>query len=304
MITVLTWLWNQPGGRTTFTADHVNIWADMVRRHTTVPHRIACVTDIPEGIDPAIAIIAPPGEFEDFRIPSWPAHRPQCLRRVSMFRRDAAAIFGERFACMDLDCIVAKSLDAILSCEEDFRMCKGTARSRPYNGSLIVMTAGCRPHVYDRFSLDGAITAGQHFIGSDQAWIMHCLGPDEAVFDLDDGVQMSTGWFNPGAALTFYPGAIKPWDVVRLGGSEWAETHYRAAPRGRGVYLGYGETVWEDAKAALDEPTDWLIASPEAAQLWKGPVDHVVRDDNEARRLAAMLGRDLVICGASSEVMH
>lgn len=218
-----------------------------------------------------------------------------------MFRRDAGSIFGERFACMDLDCVIANSLDAILSAPEDFRMCKGTARNRPYNGSLIVMTAGARPQVYENFTLDGAVAAGQHFVGSDQAWISHCLGPNEATFGLDDGVQMSVGWFNPAAPLTFYPGAIKPWDVVRIG-SAWAEQHYRADLRGRGVYLGYGPSVWDEARSAFDAPVDWVVASPEAAALWKGTVDHVVRDDAEACRLATMLGRELVICGASEGV--
>lgn len=302
MITVMAWLWSQPGGRTKFTADHVNIWAAMVRRHVTIPHRIACVTDTPDDIDSSVEIITPPHEFEDWRIPSWGEGRPQCLRRISMFRRDAGAIFGERFACMDLDVIVSNSLDEILSAPEDFRMCQGTANGRPYNGSLIVMTAGARPKVYESFTLEGAIAAGERFVGSDQAWIAHCLGPNEATFGLDDGVQMSTGWFNPEAALTFYPGVIKPWDVVRLGGNPWAEQHYRGEPRGEGIYLGYGPTVWEDAMKNPVGSCRWIIASPEAAEAWKAPIDHVVRDDGEARRLAVMLGYDLAICGASEEV--
>lgn len=304
MITILTWLWAQPDCRTRFTADHVNVWASMVRRHATIPHRIACVTDMPAGIDPSVEIIAPPREFEDWRIPSWGSGKPQCLRRISMFRKDAGSIFGERFACMDLDCIVSSSLDGILSAPEDFRICKGTAKNRPYNGSLMLISAGCRPQVYEDFTFEGAMQAGQSFVGSDQAWIMYKLGPNEAVFDLDDGVQMSTGWFRADAPLTFYPGSIKPWDVVRLGGNEWAERHYRADTKGRGVYLGYGPRVWDDARAAFSEPVDWLIASPEASEQWNGPIDHIVRDDGEARRLARMLGRDLVVCGASEEVMH
>ncbi len=302
MITVLTWLWAQPDGRTCFTADHVNIWASMVRRHTTVPHRIACVTDMPEGIDVSIDIIPPPRDFEDWRIPSWGVDKPQCLRRIAMFRRDAADIFGERFVCMDLDCVVANSLDHIFSAPEDFRICQGTARARPYNGSLMLMTAGARAQVYEQFTQERAVQAGQQFVGSDQAWLMHCLGPKEKVFSLNDGVQLSTGWFRGDSALTFYPGKIKPWDVIRLGGNPWVELHYQDEPRGRGVYLGYGPSVWDDAGRAFDGPVNWVIASPEAAAQWKGPVDHVVRDDGEARRLAAMMGRELVMCGVSEGV--
>src|SRR5690606_34220265 len=86
MLTVLTWLWRQPGGRTGYTASHVNIWAAMVRRHLAMPHRLACVTDMPEGIMTEVEIIDPPGDFEAVRIPTWGAHMPQCLCRLALFR--------------------------------------------------------------------------------------------------------------------------------------------------------------------------------------------------------------------------
>ena len=83
MITVLTWYWKQDGGRIEYRAEHVNIWADMVGRNLLkTPHRIACVTDLPEGIDPSIEIIAPPRDFEGITIPTWGPQRPQCLRRI------------------------------------------------------------------------------------------------------------------------------------------------------------------------------------------------------------------------------
>src|SRR4051812_18068532 len=100
--TVLAWLWLQPDSLVDYSAQHVYIFADMVHRNLSIPHRVACVTDTPEGVDPSITIIPPPREFEDVRIPTWGEHKPQCLRRLSMFRRDAAEIFGQRFVCMDL----------------------------------------------------------------------------------------------------------------------------------------------------------------------------------------------------------
>jgi hypothetical protein len=60
MLTVLTWLWLQEGGRTAYRAEHVNAWAAMVRRNLSLPHRIACVTDMPDGIAASIDIIVPP----------------------------------------------------------------------------------------------------------------------------------------------------------------------------------------------------------------------------------------------------
>src|SRR3546814_8279920 len=106
MITIIVWRWRQEKTRTLYTASHVNIAAAMVRRNLSMPHRIACVTDMPEGIDRSVEIITPPGEFLDISNPRWSNGRPQCYQRLSMFRRDAGEIFGERFVSMDLDVVV------------------------------------------------------------------------------------------------------------------------------------------------------------------------------------------------------
>jgi hypothetical protein len=299
--TLLTWLWSQPGGRTTFTADHVNIWASMVRRNCSLDIDLACVTDMSEGIDPDIRIIDPPHEFEDVHLPSWTNGKPQCLRRLSMFRRDAADIFGERIVCMDLDCVIAGSIDHIVGVKDDFRICQGTAAGRPYNGSLLVLTAGCRPQAYEMFTPEAAQQASAEFLGSDQAWLAHAL-PGEKTFGLADGVMMSRGLRPKHGAIMFCPGELKPWDLVRNGGDPWVEQHYRSRPRGRAIYLGYNESVWRDAHKAMSRPYAAVFASPEAAGVWRGPIKAVVRDDDYAARVAAMHGYHLVVCGASERL--
>jgi hypothetical protein len=228
MLTVLTWLWHQPQSRTRYTAEHVNIWASMVRRNLTLPHRIACVTDMPAGIDPSVAIIAPPGEFEDIHNPRWTHGKPQCYRRLAMFRRDAGAIFGDRFVCMDLDCVIGRSLDPLLDRPEELVLFKGTAGSRPYNGSMMLITAGCRPHVHDDFDQAGALESGSLFCGSDQAWLAHSLGWGEATWGEDDGVVHFRSGYRAGRPpprIVFFPGALKPWHIVAA--DKYARAHYR-----------------------------------------------------------------------------
>jgi hypothetical protein len=303
MLTILTWLWKQPGLRAGYSAHHVNIWAAMVRRHLVAPHRLACVTSDPEGIDPSIEIITPPGELEDVRIPTWGEDRPQCLRRLSMFRRDAADIFGERFVCMDLDCVVARPLDPLFETDADFKICTGTAPGRPYNGSMMLIRAGSRPQVYERFTAEAA--AGRRFVGSDQAWISHVL-PRERTWDANDGVFWWSGHANshlPGARVMFFPGATKPWDLIGQDADPWVSSRYRGDRPGRCMILGYAPSVWSEAERALDSgPFDCVIASPEAAAHW--PAEHLVaRTDAQAERLAAMLGfKDVVFCGRSERV--
>jgi hypothetical protein len=215
VITVLTWLWSQPEGRTKYTAEHVWIWADMVSRNLSMPHRLACVTtetDLP----PNVERIDPPGEFEDVQ-PKWGPRKPNCYRRLVMFKRDAAKTFAKRFVSMDLDCVVGGPLDPLFDRPEDLVLFKGTNPARPYNGSMMLIKAGCRPQVYEEFDQSGADASGEAFLGSDQAWLAQCLGFGEATWDEADGVY----WFKPGGwsnklkpRLLFFPGKRKPWDYA------------------------------------------------------------------------------------------
>lgn len=298
MLTVLCWYWRQPEGRVSYEPLHVAVWADMIRRNLSLPHRLAVVTN--EQLDIAgLEVIPPPADFEGVRIPSWPEHRPQCLRRLSMFRRDAGEIFGDEILCTDLDVVVGASLDPLLRERGDFRMAIGTAPGRPYNGSLIYLRTGSRPQVYDKFTPERAAAAGARFVGSDQAWIAACLGPNEATWGEADGLVYHRLAQKPNMTrrVLCFPGAEKPWHRLH---DPWIGLHYRRSPQGRCLVLGYDETLWADTAAALERGLyDAVIASPEAAEHWPGEILAVARDNDEAGRLAHMHGFDDVTwCGA------
>lgn len=235
MLTVLAWYWHNPNCRTQFKASYVNLWADMVRRNLSMPHRIACVTDAPQGIDASIEIIKPPGDFHDIQ-PNWGPRKPNCYRRLSMFRRDADKIFGERFVCMDLDCVVGGPLDPLFDRKEDLVLFKGTTPDRPYNGSMMLIRAGCRPKVYEDFTAEGARVSGERFFGSDQAWLAHKLGGGERVWAERDGVF----WYGPlykslaktvKPRILFFPGKIKPWTIAPIHIDPFTSNNYRIAKR-------------------------------------------------------------------------
>lgn len=300
MITVLCWYWKQPGGRTRYEPWHVNVWADSVRRNLSLPHRIACVTDTSEGLDPSIAIIEPPRDFEAVRIPTWKEARPQCLRRIAMFAPDAANRFGERFVCMDIDSVITGPLDPLFT-DHDFRIFRGTSAGRPYNGSMLMLRAGSRPQVYTDFTPEGAAEAGRRFVGSDQAWITHCLGPNEATWGPEDGVVWHGGKASENPRVLFFPGNAKPWDLPEL--PDVAQ-HYRRDPQpGYCLVLGRGRTVWQEAEAALaqGEPAA-VIVMGEAEQHWPGRIDAVASHDAHAREIARMMGfADVRLCGALAD---
>jgi hypothetical protein len=215
-------LWRQDRSRATYTAHHVNVWADMVRRNLSMSHKISCVTDTPEGIDPSVEIITPPGDFLDIANPKWANGKPQCYRRLSMFRRDAGKIFSKRFVSIDLDCVIAGPLDPLFDRKEDLVLFNGTHPSRAYNGSMMLIKAGCRPKVFEDFNQEAALESGARFCGSDQAWLMHKLGPNEATWGEADGVSFFGGHYRISSrrqkkpTIMFFPGSRKPWQLKRL----------------------------------------------------------------------------------------
>lgn len=232
MLTVVSWLWKQPLGRTTYSTEHVWIWADMVSRHLSMKHRLACVTtetDLP----PNVERIDPPGEFEDVQ-PKWGPRKPNCFRRLAMFKRDAAKTFGRRFVSIDLDCVIGAPLDPLFDRPEDLVLFKGTSEPRPYNGSMMLIRAGCRPQVYEDFDQSGADISGTEFVGSDQAWLAYKLGRNEAVWDERDGVH----WYShrrwshrTTPRILFFPGKVKPWTLAPIKIYPFITNNYRIAER-------------------------------------------------------------------------
>lgn len=223
-LTVCTWLWRQPGCRTRYTADHVNTWARMVSRHLTLPHRLLCLTDDPDGIEIDTAPV--PTDFTDVRVERWSSKRgyPQCYRRLALFRRDIDGLLGPRFVSMDLDCVVFGSLDPLFDRDDDLVLFRGTGRKRPYNGSMILMDAGARPEVYEDFSQASAEKAARHHLGSDQGWLAYKLGPDETIWTDRDGVRHHNprvrrmmrcrSCIERQVRVLFFAGRVKPWDLM------------------------------------------------------------------------------------------
>ena len=237
---VLTWLWNQTPNIHGYNEEKVNVWAAMMKRHLTIPHTLACVTE-PERagkIDPDVEIIPLPEDFADIKLSKWKESKgwPQCYRRLVMFAPDAKERFGaDRIISMDLDIIVSSNVDHLFTHDKPFKIYKGTNSDRPYNGSLIDITVGARTNLYTEFSLEGAKRSRDKFLGSDQAWIAYGLGWLEATWDTEDGVYFfqplfARRYFRPDQTvpdklcILCFPGFIKPWHLLA---SDWIREHWR-----------------------------------------------------------------------------
>lgn len=236
--TFVTWKWVPPGRyRSHFGPETVNTLRAMVARHYPKPHRFVCVTDDAEGLDPRVDVIPAWNDYADLPPPCG-GRNPSCYRRLRMFHPAIGDVFGPRFLSMDLDVVVTADLTPIVERPEDFVIWGDTNPRTFYNGSLVLMTAGARPHVwttFDPIASPLAAKAAGHF-GSDQGWISHCLGKGEATWTKDDGVYSFQNHLKPQAGLlpenariVVFHGHQDPWarEVQRT--YPWVRQHWCAA---------------------------------------------------------------------------
>jgi len=252
LLTIVFWLWGQgstgSGWRPVYSAERVNIAARMVAANLTVPHRVVCITDMPQGIT------------ECDTLPLWDSHqslrtireggkmqsgKPNCFRRLAMFDPERRRILlgSKHMLHMDLDMVVLGSLDPLIS-EHSFRIMHGY-RVAKYNGSMWMLRGDANRHVYDSFDPDTApaLIKAAGIVGSDQGWISLQV-EDAATYGPKDGcyqymrLQGLDAIRKPeGMRLCFFAGGRKPWDrlLQRKGAylhREYAK--YAAAPRKSG----------------------------------------------------------------------
>lgn len=221
-LTVVTWKWG-----TRYTARHVNTLYSMLKRHLHVPFEMVCVTDNPQGINKPVRIVKLWHQLRDLG---------GCYCRLKAFRPEMEREFGRRFVSIDLDCVITGDVTPLLTRSEDFVICRdGLWPATPYNGSMWLMTAGARSQVWDTFTRRESPAKAKKlgYVGTDQAWIAACLGPDEAQWTTDDGVYSyrhhvlkNGGELPEDARIVFFHGRYDPSqaDVQR---HEWVRENWR-----------------------------------------------------------------------------
>jgi hypothetical protein len=230
MLTVVCWLWRQESRTVLYKPEYVDVWANMLRRNLTIPHRLLCITDNPSDIKTVETYPL----WEDLGVnnPKWGHTRPQCYRRLKAFSEEMRPILGDRFVSMDLDCVILGNIDAILSRPEEFIINRGTTQKNPYNGSLWMMNTGCRSFVWDTFDPETSPKQAERWLGSDQAWMREALGPNEATWGIEDGitnylhVARIPRWNPKDTKIVFFQGTVKPWDSTALQ-RRWIKDNWR-----------------------------------------------------------------------------
>lgn len=174
--------------KTEYSSNHVNVLYSMLNRHLTIPFNLICITDNATGI-----------EREIKTLPLWNLHTHLggCFNRLYVFSKDMKDIIGNRFVCIDLDCVILNNIDGLFDRNDDFIINSYKPINEPihdqyYNGSMFMMNAGARSKVWEYFDMETFNSIPKDIkkdlVGTDQAWIRYVLGKREKRWTEEDGV--------------------------------------------------------------------------------------------------------------------
>lgn len=178
-LTICTFKWGDK-----YTDEHVRRLHSMLARNLTIPWRFLLITDRPSEQWDVLPL------WEDMR------NTNLCGVRIRAFGKDMAERIGPRFAWIDLDVVITGNVDHIFGRTEDFVGLQTAGPPLPYNGSLVMMDAGARSQVYERWTPEEYASIRAYWgaqgiksgAQSDEGWIGYVLGNDEARITRDDGV--------------------------------------------------------------------------------------------------------------------
>lgn len=246
MTTFVCWKWRQPNYRTTYTAEHVNVWAAMLRRHYRAPSRLICVTDDPRGVT-GCETFPMWSECDGLVNPSGP-HLPSCYRRLKIFDPRVTSEMdiddGAPVTSIDLDVVFVADLQPVVDKFPDapFVGWRGVGARNPvvYNGSIFRFRAGRAPFLWHDFNPERSpLEANKaHYFGSDQGWISYRLkgsapgwGVLDGVLSYSSNLSQQRGIHNrrvlPGhARIVSFNGKRKPWEAAVQQASPWIGKHW------------------------------------------------------------------------------
>lgn len=141
--------------------EYVERLRNMVSRHLTVPHEIACLTDDKHPIDGVRTIYQPNAQYAK----GW-------WHKVHMF--DPALPLSGRILYMDLDVVIHNNIDKLASFKPDSFVGIHDFNRKFYpswnylNSSVLAWTHGTQNHIYQQFKSKPA--EAQRLQG-DQDWI-------------------------------------------------------------------------------------------------------------------------------------
>jgi hypothetical protein len=202
----------------------------MVARHLSLPHRFVCLTDEKiEGIE-CIPL-------------DWRSHVPgTCGLKLQVWRPDIGETLGPRILSLDLDIVVTGGLGELVHRDESVVLFRNPnyiegGRRAFYQGSVQLLDAGARPHVWaNLFKPWARNVINSRFGGFEQAWLSEMLSWDEAYWDARDGIYGAGRLGDvrgigtelpPNARIVVTPGDREPSQSETQHRHPWIKEHYR-----------------------------------------------------------------------------
>lgn len=239
MITIVLFLWkdDKTAWMSEYDYDISYLWRtiEMVNRNLTLPHKFVCVVDevyktllsnTPRHHDVTLVDMC-----EDLRVPT------KRYQKLMVFRPDAEELFGERILMMDLDNVIVDNIDSMIDRTDDIVLWENPngKRNTPYNTSMVLLTAGCRPDVWGKLNVS---TVCDHIrknrlSGTDQAWVSSVLGSGEATWSRTDGFySFRMDYLIPGvsiisnAKIVSFHGRVSPTSKIVSDRYSWLQDKY------------------------------------------------------------------------------
>ena len=211
MLTVACMFWRDPKKRHgdvcgQYMPAHVGALRSMVAKHLSLPHEFVCITDEKLHCSQMRTV---PFDRSLFR-------HGKRFPKISLFRRDAGEWLSPRIFYIDLDCVITGSLDDIVSRAEPLVLWRNPGYGRkaqwaPFNTSMILMDAGCRPDIHESFDPAVGVPQWDH---DDQDWVSAHVPRDNPYWDHTHGVwnqsQIPGIRLPAGARIVHFPGRRDP----------------------------------------------------------------------------------------------
>lgn len=232
---VVTWKWGD-----LFGPEYVNKLQSMLKRHLHTEHTLHCITDNPDGLNPGICRHP---MFEDHADMS--AGNRSCFRRLRIFDREMANMFGPRILQLDLDVVFTDDVTPLFTRPDPLVLVEQTRANRrvTYNPSMLLMDAGILHSMWEKFHAAPKQTwydAKSHgWACSDMSVIndyldQHTTVP-RATWTTEEGVgsywrdimNAPAGHLPKGLRAVLFYGHQNPSDAAVLERSPWIEDHWR-----------------------------------------------------------------------------
>jgi len=238
-LTICTFLWHDDHAKHKeiyrYTPHHVFRTKRGIDKHLTIPHDFVVVTDRPEMFKESADIHVVKLDKTTF----IPGTR---FAKLMLWREDISNIIGQRIGYIDLDCVITRSLDPIFNRTEDVVLWRNPRygikeRRARYNTSIILLNAGARPHLYNKFNpAKHPQKLREIGSGTDQAWVSSQISKtDEAYWTSADGVYNASTLrdITPeiktelpvDARIVFFPGMAEPEMPEIQNIHPWIEEH-------------------------------------------------------------------------------